>query len=180
MPTTPGALRDRPQAPPVPGTLTRDRTGHARLGAGDPASRTGLLALGARSIAVAALVVRVLVIVLVDPHVPALGDASAYHLLANHLADGRGYIRPFDLVKFHLVVPTAEYPPLHPFVALALRPRSGCAASRPSGSASRSSAAGTVALVGLLGRRDRRHRGRARGRRASPRSRRCCSSPRRR
>lgn len=63
-----------------------------------------------------ALVVRIVFIVVVRPRVPALGDASAYHLLANHLADGRGYVRPFDLTRFGLVVPTAEYPPLHPFV----------------------------------------------------------------
>ena len=77
-------------------------------------SRRFLLALGVVSLV--ALVIRVLIIVIVKPRVPALGDASAYHLLANHLADGRGYIRPFDLSRFGLVVPTAEYPPLHTFV----------------------------------------------------------------
>ena len=79
------------------------------------------------AVAGVAFAVRVSVIVFVDPHVPELGDASAYHLLANHLADGRGYIRPFDLVRFHLVVPTAEYPPFHPFV-LSLFARLGFAA----------------------------------------------------
>ncbi len=77
-------------------------------------SRRFLIALG--GIAAAAFLVRVLIITVVNPRVPALGDASAYHLLANHLADGRGYIRPFDLTRFGLVVPTAEYPPLHAFV----------------------------------------------------------------
>ncbi|MBK5287381.1 MAG: glycosyltransferase family 39 protein [Acidimicrobiia bacterium] len=77
-------------------------------------SRRFFLALGA--VSALAFLVRVLIIVIVEPRVPALGDASAYHLLANHLADGRGYIRPFDLTRFGLVVPTAEYPPLHPFV----------------------------------------------------------------
>ncbi len=77
-------------------------------------SRRFLLALGV--VAAVALFIRVLIIVIVNPRVPALGDASAYHLLANHLADGRGYIRPFDLTRFGLVVPTAEYPPLHAFV----------------------------------------------------------------
>jgi hypothetical protein len=63
----------------------------------------------------AALVVRVLFVLLVDPTVPEVGDASAYHLLANNLADGRGYIRPFDLERFGRSVATAEYPPGFPF-----------------------------------------------------------------
>ena len=113
------------------------------------------------AIALGALVVRVLVIVLVDPHVPPLGDATAYHLLANHLADGRGYIRPFDLVKFDLVVPTAEYPPLHPFV-LSLFARAGMRSVEAQRLGLAVVGSGTVALVGLLGRRDRGHRGRAR------------------
>jgi len=109
-----------------------------------------LVALGA--IAGAALVVRVLVIVLVDPHVPPLGDASAYHLLANHLADGRGYIRPFDLVKFHLVVPTAEYPPLHPFV-VSLFARVGMRSVEAQRIGLAIVGSVTVGLMGLLGRR---------------------------
>lgn len=103
-------------------------------------------------IAVGALVVRVLVIVLVDPQVPRLGDASAYHLLANHLADGRGYIRPFDLTKFGLVVPTAEYPPLHPFV-VSLLARAGLRSVQAQRIGLAFVGAGTVGLVGLVGRR---------------------------
>src|SRR6476646_1087814 len=114
------------------------------------ADRTFVLALLA--IALGALVVRVLVIVIVDPHVPPLGDASADHLLANHLADGRGYIRPFDLVKFHLVVPTAEYPPRHPCV-LSLFARAGMRSVEAQRIALACIGSGTVALVGLLGRR---------------------------
>ena len=98
-----------------------------------------------------ALVVRVLVIVFVDPSVPELGDASAYHLLANHLADGRGYIRPFDLVRFHLVVPTAEYPPLHPFL-LSLFARSGLRSVEAQRLGLAVIGSGTVALVGMVGR----------------------------
>lgn len=98
-----------------------------------------------------ALLVRILVIVIVDPHVPTLGDASAYHLLANHLADGRGYIRPFDLVRFHLVVPTAEYPPLHPFV-LSLVARVGLRSVEAQRIVLAVFGSGTVALIGLVGR----------------------------
>lgn len=104
------------------------------------------------AIAAVAFAVRVSVIVFVDPHVPELGDASAYHLLANHLADGRGYIRPFDLVRFHLVVPTAEYPPFHPFV-LSLFARFGIRGVEGQRIALSVVGTGTVALIGILGRR---------------------------
>ncbi len=104
------------------------------------------------AIAAVALTIRVLVITLVDPHVPPLGDASAYHLLANHLADGRGYIRPFDLVKLHLVVPTAEYPPLHPFV-LSLLARIGLRSVEAQRLGLAVIGSATVAVVGFLGRR---------------------------
>lgn len=104
------------------------------------------------AIAGVAFAVRVGVIVFVNPHVPELGDASAYHLLANHLADGRGYIRPFDLVRFHLVVPTAEYPPFHPFV-LSLFARLGIRSVEGQRIALSVVGTGTVALIGILGRR---------------------------
>ena len=98
-----------------------------------------------------AAIVRVLVVVLVDPHVPPVGDATAYHLLANHLADGRGYIRPFDFTKFHLVVPTAEYPPLHPFV-LSLFARLGARSVEAQRLGLTVIGSATVATVGLVGR----------------------------
>ena len=98
-----------------------------------------------------AIIVRVLIIVLVDPRVPELGDASAYHLLANHLADGRGYIRPFDLVRFHLVVPTAEYPPLHPFV-LSLFARVGMRSVEAQRLGLAAIGTATVVLIGMVGR----------------------------
>jgi 4-amino-4-deoxy-L-arabinose transferase-like glycosyltransferase len=108
------------------------------------------IALGA--ITVGAFVVRVLVIVLVDPTVPALGDASAYHLLANHLADGHGYIRPFDFQRFGRSVATAEYPPLHPFV-VSLFARLGARSVEAQRIGLALFGSGTVALIGLLGRR---------------------------
>ncbi len=65
-------------------------------------------------VVVAGLIVRVGFLLLVDPPVGGLSDARAYHLLGVHLAEGRGYIRPYDFVLFDAVVPTAEYPPLFP------------------------------------------------------------------
>ena len=55
-------------------------------------------------------------VLVVDPEVPEVGDAAAYHLLAGGIADGDGYVRPFDRVLFDVSRPTAEYPPLHPAV----------------------------------------------------------------
>ena len=122
-------------------------------------ARNGLPGPGAMSrfgyqlglIVVVAAIVRVLVVVFVDPQVPRVGDASAYHLLANHLADGRGYIRPFDFTKFHLVVPTAEYPPLHPFV-VSVFARLGARSVEAQRLGLTVIGSATVALVGLVGR----------------------------
>ena len=123
---------------------------HARSGRGGSKamSRFGFQ-LGL--IVVVAAIARVLVVVLVDPQVPRLGDASAYHLLANHLADGRGYIRPFDFTKFHLVVPTAEYPPLHPFV-VSVFARLGARSVEAQRLGLTVIGSSTVALIGLVGR----------------------------
>ncbi len=82
------------------------------------ASRNFVVALLA--IALGALVVRVLYDLLVDPPVARLSDATAYHLLGKHLADGRGYVRPFDLQLLGISRPTAEYPPLFPAFLAAL------------------------------------------------------------
>jgi 4-amino-4-deoxy-L-arabinose transferase-like glycosyltransferase len=74
------------------------------------------VAFGLVALAALGLVVRWSWVLGVDPEVPEIGDAAAYHLLAEGLADGAGYVRPFDRVLFDLDRPTAEYPPLHPAV----------------------------------------------------------------
>lgn len=103
-------------------------------------------------IAFAALVIRVVFIVVVDPTVPPLGDASAYRLLAEQLAHGQGYIRPFDNLLLHIHRPTAEYPPLFPAL-LAIPVRLGLHSVEQLRVFVAFIGAGTVALVGLLGRR---------------------------
>ncbi|CAN5507439.1 hypothetical protein BH20ACT2_BH20ACT2_06120 [soil metagenome] len=67
-------------------------------------------------ITAAALAVRVGYLLVVDPAIGEISDAGAYHRLANNLADGRGYIRPYDLAQEGIARPTAEYPPLFPTV----------------------------------------------------------------
>ncbi|MDQ1462119.1 MAG: hypothetical protein QOI08_3603 [Actinomycetota bacterium] len=108
--------------------------------------------LGLGAIALAALVVRIVFTVVVSPRVPRLGDASAYHLLAERLAHGGGYIRPFDDLLLHLQRPTAEYPPLFPLL-LSLPARLGAHSVEQQRIFLAFVGAATVALVGLLGRR---------------------------
>lgn len=115
--------------------------------------RRGIPFLGwALLLGAGALVLRVVFILLVDPKVPAIGDASAYHLLANNLADGRGYIRPFDLQKFGRVVATAEYPPLFP-AFLSVFARLGVRSVQGQRLVMAVVGSGTVVLVTYLGRR---------------------------
>jgi 4-amino-4-deoxy-L-arabinose transferase-like glycosyltransferase len=109
-------------------------------------------ALGLAAIAVIALAVRVAFVLIVDPAVPQLGDASAYHLLAANLADGRGYIRPFDDLLLSLERPTAEYPPLFPAL-LAVPAELGADSVEAQRLFLAFVGAATVVLVGLLGRR---------------------------
>ncbi len=62
-------------------------------------------------VVLAAVGVRLVALATIAPDVPAFGDARAYHLLGRHLADGEGYVRPFDLERNQERVATAEYPP---------------------------------------------------------------------
>ena len=107
--------------------------------------------LGLALIAVAAVAIRVAFVLIVDPKVPRIGDANAYHLLAENLARGRGYIRPFDR-QLGLTRPTAEYPPLFPAL-LAIPSRLGAHSVEGQRLFLAFVGGGTVALIGLLGRR---------------------------
>jgi len=115
-------------------------------------SETYRFAIGLAAIALVALAIRIAFVVVVSPTVPRLGDASAYHLLARQLADGQGYIRPFDYLLLHLKRPTAEYPPLFPLV-LSAATRIGLDTIEQQRIFLSFVGAGTVTLVGLLGRR---------------------------
>lgn len=117
-----------------------------------PHSRARLFPIGLLVITGAALLVRVLFVVVADPTVPRVGDASAYHLLANNLADGRGYIRPFDFELLELVRPTAEYPPLFPSL-VSIVSFVGVKSVEGQRLAMTLVGTGTVVAIGLLGRR---------------------------
>lgn len=118
--------------------------------------RVGLVSAGRfpvalACIAVAALLVRVAFVLIVDPQVPRVGDASAYHLLANNLADGHGYIRPFDFAVLGRTRPTAEYPPLFPAL-VSLVSFAGGQSVEAQRLAMTVVGTVTVVVVGLLGR----------------------------
>jgi 4-amino-4-deoxy-L-arabinose transferase-like glycosyltransferase len=91
----------------------------------------------------------VYVLTFVRDHVPLVGDALTYHLLAGLLAGGEGYVRPLDHIVLGREIPTAEFPPLWPTVlALAdIAGLDGPTAQRLVGAAL---GACTVVLVGLL------------------------------
>lgn len=115
--------------------MSRPRGGPLRL----------LLLVGAVGLAV-----RLAFTFAVAPEPPAVSDAGTYHGLANNLAAGRGYIRPYDYAFDGVEVRTAEFPPLFPAVLAA-----ASFAGADSWDAHRVVAcvlgASTVVLTGLLG-----------------------------
>jgi 4-amino-4-deoxy-L-arabinose transferase-like glycosyltransferase len=115
-------------------------------------SRRRAFLIALLAIAGVALAVRVGFVLVVDPKLPNPGDATAYHLLANNLADGRGYIRPFDFQILHVSRPTAEYPPLFPAL-LAVPSYLGATSVDAQRLFLCFVGTATVVLVGLLGRR---------------------------
>jgi hypothetical protein len=117
---------------------------------GDLGPQRFALALG--GVALVALGIRVAFVIVVAPQVPVLGDASAYHLLAENLARTGAYIRPFDDLLLHLRRPTAEYPPLFPAL-LSLPARLGAHSVQQQRIFVALLGAVTVVLVGLLGSR---------------------------
>lgn len=83
---------------------------------------------------------------------PAVSDAAAYRLLGQGLADGEGYVRPFDLQREGRRVATAEYPPGYP-VLLAAADVVGVDGEREQRAILALVGSLTVGLVGLVGRR---------------------------
>jgi 4-amino-4-deoxy-L-arabinose transferase-like glycosyltransferase len=83
---------------------------------------------------------------------PGLDDQFYFSALPKLLADGHGFVAPFKLVFDHVTVATAEHPPLYSVVLAgpSLIGLDSPDAQRLAGSVF---GAGTIALVGLLGRR---------------------------
>jgi len=60
-----------------------------------------------------ALAIRLLNALTLATEVEVRGDALGFHMLANLLADGEGWIRPYEFVLEGVREPTAEHPPLY-------------------------------------------------------------------
>jgi 4-amino-4-deoxy-L-arabinose transferase-like glycosyltransferase len=103
-------------------------------------------------IAAAALAIRLVYALALAPEPEFISDAGYFHLLANLIADGRGFIRPFDLVFDGAVRPTAEHPPAWPLLLAAMSKLGGTShdAHRAVGALC---GTGTVVAIGFLGRR---------------------------
>lgn len=82
----------------------------------------------------------------------AFNDARNFHLLADGLASGEGYVRPVERVELGGSVATAEYPPLFPAV-LSIGSRLGFDGFGDHQALAALLAATAIPLTGLLGRR---------------------------
>ena len=104
------------------------------------------------AIAAAGLVVRLVYAIALAPDPAFLSDANYFHLLANLVGDGKGFVHPFTLATRGVTTPTAEHPPLYTLVLAA-----GSVLGGTSLDAHRVITCfigtGTVAAIGILGRR---------------------------
>src|SRR4051794_22143563 len=76
----------------------------------------------AHSVAVVALcggLLRLADLLTVARHTVGIGDWWFYHWQANLIADGRGFLDPFQLLQHH-AVPSAGHPPLYPLLLAGL------------------------------------------------------------
>ena len=101
-------------------------------------------------IVAAGLALRLVYVLVVMRGVPVGGDGLEFHILANQLADGDGYIQPLVVAPGH--VATADKPPLYPLL-LALPSLFGWKTLVAHRVVSCLMGAALVAGVGLLGRR---------------------------
>jgi 4-amino-4-deoxy-L-arabinose transferase-like glycosyltransferase len=96
--------------------------------------------------------VRLAFLAIVEPPILEISDAGYYHLLANDLAEGEGYLRPYELLFHGDRTPTAEFPPLLPLI-LAGPSLVGIDTIYGHRVVLAILAAGTIWLIGSLGRR---------------------------
>ena len=115
-----------------------------------PLARPFWLLLGL--ITAAGLVARVVYILMVARHITVQGDALTFHLLANLLADGHGFVAAQPYALQGIVEPTAEHPPLYPVLLSGVSWLGGTSYTAHR-LASAVMGTGTVFAVGLLGRR---------------------------
>ena len=98
------------------------------------------------------LAIRLVYALALAPDPAFLSDANFFHLLANLVGDGRGFIHPFSFVTSGVTRPTAEHPPLYTLV-LAVPSALGATSYDAHRVVSCLLGTGTVGAVGYLGRR---------------------------
>src|SRR4051794_29784201 len=139
QPTLPAGVRDVDRGP---------RGAGARAVGG--ATAGGAMTRGLALAVAAGFAVRLLYVLVVQHGVGVGGDGLEFHILANQLADGHGYIQP--LVVSPTGVATADKPPLYPLL-LAIPSLLGWSSLAAHRVLSCLMGAVLVAGVGLLGRR---------------------------
>jgi uncharacterized membrane protein len=97
-----------------------------------------------------ALALRVVYAAVAAPKL-AVDDDAFFHLTANALATGHGYVKPFDLDLHGVSIPTAEHPILYPLL-LSIIARAGGTGVAIQRSVGILAGTGVVVLIGLLGR----------------------------
>jgi 4-amino-4-deoxy-L-arabinose transferase-like glycosyltransferase len=104
------------------------------------------------AIVAGAVALRLLYVLVLARYVPMAGDAQFFHLEANLIADGKGYVEPFLFTRRDVVVPTAAHPPLYSTVlaGVSLLGGDGVLSQRAFGALL---GGVTVVLVALVGRR---------------------------
>ena len=109
--------------------------------------------LGLLGLALLGFVARAWFATEVVPETSLPGDPRTYHLLGRNLADGLGYVRPAEInLPGAALTPTAEFPPGLPAI-IAVATELGARSPERRALLTSLLGAGTVAWVGLLGRR---------------------------
>lgn len=106
---------------------------------------------GLAAIAILGVGLRALYLVTLGHDITGLGDWHFYHFQANLLADGRGFLEPFQL-QVGKEVPSAAHPPLYP-LALSVVSWLGGTGVMSHRAFGLLCATATIGLLGLLGRR---------------------------
>jgi 4-amino-4-deoxy-L-arabinose transferase-like glycosyltransferase len=88
-----------------------EAAGAARSDDGDVGSNDKAWWVALAVVAAAALAVRVAFVLVTQVHVTLAGDAYWYHWQARLVADGRGFLNPYDFYKHGLVTQGADHPP---------------------------------------------------------------------
>jgi hypothetical protein len=104
-------------------------------------------------IAVSAAVLRLIHAVAIAPPTPIFGDGWFFHEVARQVAGGHGYLSPAPFIFDGIEKPTAEHPPLFVFLLTALTKLGIGSEEAQRAVCAPLLGAGTVAFVGLLGRR---------------------------